>query len=81
MSKTNDYEKIGRLLEDIVATGYSNKPRLLWYNFLKGLAYGFGLFLAGTVLIGFLLWGLSLFDEVPVIGRFVQNITDSLNAR
>jgi len=74
----HDYEKVGKLLEEIVATGYSKPSRLLWYSFIRGIAYGLGIFLAGTVVIGFVLWGLSFFDHIPILGRFVQHIQNSL---
>lgn len=73
-----EYEKIGRLLEEIVATGYSNPSRLMWYSFFRGIAYGLGIFLAGTVVISLVIWGLSLFDQIPIIDRFVQHIINSL---
>jgi hypothetical protein len=76
--KTSDYEKIGRMLEDIVASGAGNYRKLLWYNFVKGLAYGFGIFLAGTVVVAIVISVLNLFNDVPIIGPFVQNIINSL---
>ncbi|MEK7600147.1 MAG: DUF5665 domain-containing protein [Patescibacteria group bacterium] len=77
--KGADYEKIGILLEDIVAVGYGKPWKLMWYSFIRGLAYGVGIFLAGTVVVGLVIWGLSLFNDIPVIGRFVQNIVNSLS--
>lgn len=76
--KNSDYEKIGRMLEDVVASGTGNYKKLLWYNFVKGLAYGFGIFLAGTVVVAIVISVLNLFNDVPIIGPFVQNIINSL---
>jgi hypothetical protein len=75
---SKDYEKIGRLLESIVASGNANVKKLLFYNFVKGIAYGLGIFIAGTVVIGLVIWLLNLFDTAPLIGPFIQNITDYL---
>ncbi len=69
---------MGKMLEDLYLQHTTSTKKLLWYNFLRGLAYGLGIFLAGTVLIGFLLWFLGLFDNVPVVSRFVEAVIQSL---
>jgi hypothetical protein len=75
---TKDYEKMGRMLEDIFASGSGNLKSLLWYNFVKGIAYGLGIFLGGTIIIAIVMWLLNLFNQVPLIGPLVQNIINSL---
>ena len=74
-----DYEKIGRMLEEIVASGSTNQKRLIWTNFVKGIAYGVGIFLAGTLVIAVVIWVLNLFDHVPLIGPFVEKIINNLH--
>jgi len=76
---TKDYEKMGRMLEEIAQTGYASQKRVLWFSFIKGMAYGLGLFLAGTVVVALVLWVLGLFDEVPVISRFTEQLINSIN--
>jgi hypothetical protein len=80
MTKLNpkDYEKMGRMIEEIYYSGSANMKRLMWYNFMKGIAYGFGIFIAGTVVVAFMIWFLGLFDQAPLIGPFVQKLLDSL---
>lgn len=75
-----EYKAIGKMMEDMYLQHASSTGRLLWYNFVRGIAYGFGIFLAGTVLVGFLLWFLSLFDnsQIPFLSKFVQVLIDSL---
>ncbi len=79
--KPAEYEKVGRLLEEVVAAGYSKPSRLLWYSFIRGIAYGFGIFLAGTLVVGIVMWILGLFDQVPIIGRFIEHIINSINVQ
>jgi hypothetical protein len=69
MAKMTDkqYEDLGKKLMAFYESGYVNKKQALSWSFLKGLAGGFGAFLGGTILIGLLLWILSLFDQVPFI--------------
>jgi hypothetical protein len=61
------YEELGKKLVAFYETGYVNKKQAVTSSFLKGLAGGFGAFLGGTILIGLLLWFLSLFDHIPLI--------------
>jgi hypothetical protein len=74
-----EYKALGKMMEDLYLANTSKAHRLLWYNFVRGLAYGVGIFLAGTLVVGILIWVLSLFDQVPVIGPFVQSIVDQIN--
>jgi hypothetical protein len=73
-----DYEKIGRMMEDVVLSGSSNWRKMIWYNFVKGLAYGLGIFLAGTLVIALVIAVLNQFNHVPLVGPLIQNIIDNL---
>lgn len=70
-----EYEELGKKLMDFYESGYVNKRQALSWAFLKGLAGGFGAFIGGTIVIGLLLWILSLFDQVP----FVETLRDTLS--
>jgi len=74
-----EYENLGKALERIVQKDYIdlalNKRKLMTIGFIKGLASGFGAFLGATIVVGALLWILSLFDSVP----FINTIKDSLD--
>ncbi|HIA91825.1 TPA: hypothetical protein EYO12_01760 [Candidatus Saccharibacteria bacterium] len=72
--KTSDYERIGRSMESVVLHGYANRRRLFTTNFLRGLFFGMGSALGATILLALLIFILSLFSEVPLIGRFFENI-------
>lgn len=68
------YEVLGKKLVSFYELGYINKKQALLFSFLKGVAGGLGAFLGGTIVIGLLLWALSLFDQVP----FIDALRDSL---
>lgn len=70
-----EYEELGKKLMDFYESGYVNKKQALSWAFLKGLVGGFGAFLGGTILIGLLLWVLSLFDQVPFIDALRQTLS------
>jgi hypothetical protein len=50
-------------------------------NFLRGLTFGAGSVLGATVLVVMILWLLSLFEEIPLIGPVADKFTDSLENR
>lgn len=87
MSKTKlnartkaEYQAIGKLLEDTYMANSEYKSKILWFSFLRGLFYGLGIFIAGTLVIGVLIWVLGLFDDVPLIGPFIEKIVNNLNS-
>ena len=70
-----EYQDLGKKLVSFYETGYVDKKQAVSFSFLKGLAGGFGAFLGGTILIGLLLWLLSLFDHIPFIDGIRQSLT------
>ncbi len=73
-----EYRAIGKMIEDLYLANNAKPLHLLGYSFLRGLAYGLGIFLAGTIVVALLISILNLFDEAPLIGPLVQNILNSL---
>lgn len=71
----NQYQDLGKKLVAFYEMGYVDKKQALSFSFLKGLVGGFGAFLGGTILIGLLIWLLSLFDYLP----FIDSIRDTLS--
>jgi len=73
---TKDYERLGKTLEEVYLIGYANPRRFLWFSFLRGVVYGLGLFIGGTIVVAFVLWTLTKFNHVPVVGPFIDKIID-----
>lgn len=74
-----DYEKLGRQLEGLVVGFDPSRRRIFTYNFLIGLVKGFGGVLGATIGIAILIWLLSLFSNIPLVGPFVNNVKHSVN--
>ena len=75
----SDYERLGRTLESIFEGGYINHWRVYKINLVRGMFFGFGSLIGGTIVIAMLLWALSFFTELPIIGNFVDTIRDSIH--
>jgi len=69
MSETTELRDAIRKLE-----AAQSKSLSLSWNFYRGIVYGLGFFIGGTLLIGFIIYILSFFDTAPIIGEFVSKI-------
>lgn len=73
-----EYEEMGRQLEALYDT--VNPARRVFYRaaFLKGVLGGVGGVIGATVVIAILIWLLSLFNDVPLVGNFIEAIQRTL---
>lgn len=71
-------ELYSRLIEELMASKYTNRWRLYKVNFFRGVAFGLGSFLAATFGVMILLWILRLVGKIPFIGDITKIISDSL---
>lgn len=74
-----DLEKLGESLESILEGRWLNQWRVYRVNFVRGVFFGLGAALGGTIVVAFLIWLLSLFTELPVIGNFVETVSQSID--
>ncbi len=66
--------ELGKKLEAFYQMGYVDKKSAFWFTFWKGVIYGLGVFIGGTVAVGLLLWLVSGLDKVPLIGPVVKAV-------
>jgi hypothetical protein len=81
MTKKDQKQKeldLQKALEVLFASEYINKHKLYLHNFLRGIFFGAGGVIGATLLIAFLLWILSIFDTVPLIGPFIDNTRSTI---
>lgn len=76
-----DYENLGKMLENIYQTGYVDRNQMYKMSFFKGVVAGFGGVLGATILVALLVWILSLFETVPLVGPVFDNLEDTVNSR
>lgn len=77
--KPSDKElaEIGKKMMYYYQTGFISYKQSLKYTFVRGVVYGFGLFLGGTIVVAIVLWLLSLFDQVPFINHIINTLQNS----
>ncbi len=65
-------------LEDLFDDYYAQRFNVYKMNFVRGIVFGFGSVIGGTLMIALLLWALSLFNELPFVGRFTEQVQYSI---
>lgn len=74
-----EIENIEGLLDAIEASGlsefieYIRSPwKMLWPNFVAGVARGFGALVGATIVIALIWWTLSMLIDLPLIGKKLE---------
>jgi hypothetical protein len=76
-----EYQKLGQQVVDLYDALKPNRKVLYRTNFIKGIFGGLGGVVGATVGIALLLWLLSLFGQVPIVGHFVDTLKSTLQNR
>jgi len=75
IKKENEFGARRAILEDLFFDFNVSRKQVYWMNFIRGLFFGFGSILGGTLLIALFAWLLSWLVDVPGgVGEFIQFI-------
>ncbi len=66
------------MLVNIYESGYLDRNQSYKMSFIKGIMGGLGGVIGATIVVALVLWLLSLFQHVPLVGRFVDNARDTV---
>ena len=67
------------ILEDLFYDFHKSRRQVYFMNFTRGIFFGVGSILGGTVIIALIVWILSLLVDIPGgIGDFIQNIINTV---
>lgn len=73
-----DHEQLGRMIASIYETGYIDRNQMYKMSFLKGIMAGFGGVVGATIVVALVLWILSVFVDVPLIGPILDSVQNTL---
>lgn len=73
-------KEVARALEVLFASDYIDVRKLHIENFIRGMFFGAGGVIGATVFIAVILWFLSLFDTVPLVGPFFENLKTTIES-
>ncbi len=57
---------------------HNSMPRLLAFNFARGLAFGLGTVVGASALVSVVVYSLSNIDFIPVIGDWASQIAEQI---
>jgi hypothetical protein len=79
VKKDNEAGARRAILEDLFYDLHSSRRQVYWMNFLRGVFFGVGSVLGGTLVIALIIWLLSLLTDIPGgIGDFIQYVVDTV---
>jgi hypothetical protein len=84
LQKTARDERMGArrsILEELFNDFYDDRRNIYKMNFIRGIFFGLGSAIGATVVVGLIVWGLSLFVDIPGIGDAAQNVQNSLESK
>lgn len=76
--KDNENGSRVAVLEDLFYDFNRRRADVYKMNFVRGIFFGLGSALGGTVILAIAVWLLSLFVDLPGIGQSVQEFQDTL---
>lgn len=66
------------IIEDLFNDFYLRRHKVYWFNFVRGLFFGFGSVLGGTVVVAIVIWILSQLGHWPGVGDFFDQLRNTL---
>ena len=58
---------------------YSSSPwRIVWVNFVAGIFRGLGAVIGASLVIALLIWILTLFADMPLVGEYAAKVKTSV---
>ncbi len=78
-----DTERLANAMESVLKLKFvrlhDNMFKLVWFQFLRGLAFGFGGVLGGGALVSVVVLILSQVEFVPFLGDFATQLIDEIS--
>lgn len=68
------------ILEELFNDFYDDRRNIYRMNFFRGIFFGLGSVLGGTVVVAIIVWILSFFVQLPFIGQSVENAKDQIQS-
>ena len=66
-------------LEDLFYDFHSSRKQVYTMNFFRGMFFGFGSIIGGTLVVALIVWILSLLADIPGgTGDFIQYVVDTV---
>ena len=75
----NELNARRNLIEELFYDFHRNRWQVYFMNFFRGVFFGFGALVGGTLVVAILVWALNQFTGIfPAIGDFTSQINDAI---
>lgn len=82
IKKANEHDARTNLMEELFNDFHRSRHQVYGMNFVRGIFFGVGSVIGGTIVVALVLWLLSLLVDLPGgIGDFVQFVVDIVQNR
>lgn len=81
IKKGNEEGARKSLLEELFYDFNRNRLQVYKMNFVRGIFFGLGSVIGGTVVVAILAWLLSFFVDFPGIGHSIENVQESIQSQ
>lgn len=71
-------DEIARLNNHRFVRIHNSVLALMWYQFLRGLAFGLGSVMGATILVSIIGFWLSQIEFIPIIGEWAKQIAEEI---
>lgn len=68
------------ILEELFNDFYDDRRNIYKMNFFRGIFFGLGSVLGGTIVVALVIWALSFFVQIPGIGGAFQQAQNTLES-
>lgn len=69
------------LIEDLFYDFNRNRNQVYQMNFIRGIFFGLGSVLGGTVVAALIVWMLTFFVDIPGVGESIEQVQNSIDSR
>jgi fatty-acid desaturase len=82
IKRDNERETRKQLLEELFNDFNRSRIEIYKMNFFRGISFGLGSVLGGTIVVALIIWILSMLVHVfPPLTNFVNNVTHTVETR
>ncbi len=67
------------MVEELFNDYWAHRRQVYRMNFVRGLMFGLGSALGGTVVLALAVWLLTQLLSLPLVGGYVQDVKNSIN--
>ncbi|MEO7904888.1 MAG: DUF5665 domain-containing protein [Candidatus Saccharimonadales bacterium] len=78
--ENNEKSARSKVIEDLFYDFNRSRVQIYKMNFFRGIFFGLGSVLGGTIVVAVLVWTLSIFVEIPGIGDSFKQVKQTIES-